>query len=257
MTIFHAILLGIVEGVTEYLPISSTFHLILTSKILGLTQTNFLKTFEVVIQGGAILTVLTFFTPKIIKKTNLLFKLSLSFIPTAIVGVLLYKTIKNIFFENFALQLSVFALVGVLFILFEKIYKPNLTRSISLLTNKEAILIGLVQALAVIPGVSRAGAVILGLMFLKIKREEAAEYSFLLAVPTLLAAAGLDLIKSAPYILEQSVNINLIMIGFLCASISSYLAIKWLVFYLQKNTLVNFGIYRLILTLLILIFFNK
>jgi len=257
ITYASAAILGIIEGATEYLPVSSTFHLIWASKFLGIGQTDFQKAFEVIIQSGAILAVVLLYLPVWRKKVQLFTKIAYSFIPTAVIGLLLYKEIKNIFFENFMLQLIVFVLAGIIFIFFEQIYKPKLSKQSSQITTKEAVLIGIFQALAVVPGVSRAGAVILGMMYLKVKRDEAAEYSFLLAVPTLMAASALDLFKSAPYLLHNSSQIGILAVGFITALISALVAVKWFIGYLKNHTLTTFGVYRIVLALVLIAIFSS
>src|SRR3989344_446971 len=125
MNMLQAAFLGIIEGITEYLPISSTFHLIWTSKLFNIPQTEFQKLFEVFIQSGAILAVIVLYFKTIFTEKKLIQKVVVSFIPTAVVGLLFYKLIKNVFFENSVLQLSVFVLVGIMFILFEKYLPKN------------------------------------------------------------------------------------------------------------------------------------
>lgn len=246
MNIFQALILGILEGASEYLPVSSTFHLIWASKLLGIAQTDFQKAFEVIIQAGSILAILFLYFHVLRKNRDLLVKLFSSFVPTAIIGLILYKLIKNFFFENTMLQLTVFIGVGVVFILFEQFHKHKIDRTIDTISLSEAVLIGLVQAIAVIPGVSRAGAVMLILMFLGVRRDQAAQYSFLLAVPTLLAASALDIVKTYP-LLIASQNLLLLTTGFIAAFVSALLTVKWFLRYLQNHTLSSFGWYRLIL----------
>lgn len=252
MNIFQAGVLGIVEGVTEFLPVSSTFHLIWTAKLLGLGQSEFQKSFEIVIQSGAILSVIVVYIQFFIKDKDLFKKIIVSFLPTALAGLILYKIIKNYFLTDFLLQLSVFAAVGVVFIFFEKLRpEKKLVREISKITYKEAFFVGLIQSLAVVPGVSRAGAVILGLMYLGVKRSEAARFSFLLAVPTLLAASMLDIFKSGSVLFGEQQNIYLLFWGFTASFISALVVIRWFVGYLQKNTIVLFGWYRIIAALIL------
>lgn len=247
MNIFQAAILGVVEGLTEFLPISSTFHLIWSAKLLGLTQTEFLKLFEVVIQSGAILAIVALYIQTVLKDLKLIKNLLISFLPTAVIGLLLYKIIKNSFFENFLLQLSIFIGVGVFFILFEKWSKKReLHKNAESLTSKEALFIGVAQALAVFPGVSRAGAVMIALMYRKVNRVEAAKYSFLLAVPTLLSASVLDLLKSKDVLLSNTQNIPLLVVGFVFAFLSAFIVVKWFVAYLQSHDLTNFGWYRIV-----------
>lgn len=255
MTIFHSIILGLVEGLTEFLPISSTFHLLFTSKLLNIFQTDFIKVFEVFIQSGAILAVLILYLKEIVNNKSLITKIMVSFIPTGAIGFILYKVIKNIFFELNLLILGIFVIMGIVFIIIEKLIankQIKLIRSVKDLSYKDAILIGLIQSLAVIPGVSRAGAVIVAMMGIGIKREEAAKYSFFLAIPTVLIASGYDLIKTREVILSQASNLIILFIGFISAFISALLAIKWFLNFLKKNSLVIFGIYRIGLAIIVL-----
>lgn len=253
MTISEILTLGIVEGITEFLPISSTFHLLWTSQLLGIQQTEFQKLFEVAIQSGAILAVLIPFIKAIKQDILILKKVIVAFIPTAVIGFLLYPVIKNIFFNNTQLQLIVFAAVGIIFIAFEYMRKNPLTRNIEAITYKEAALVGTIQALAIFPGVSRAGAVIVALMALSYKREDAARFSFFLAVPTILSASLFDLIKSNQAIQTQSDALSLLL-GFLAAFLTALIVVRWLMKYLTHHTISAFGWYRIITTLLILSF---
>lgn len=251
MNYLQSVILGIIEGATEYLPVSSTFHLIWASNLLNIPQTDFQKAYEVIIQAGAILAVLIIFWKTIINNKELIIKVIISFIPTAIVGLILYKVIKNVFFGSFTLQISVFIIVGLLFIFFEKQSK-KLNKKLENLTYKEAVIIGLIQAMAVIPGVSRAGAVILGMMFLGIKRDESAKYSFILAIPTLLAASALDLYKSLPILSSHRDELGILIIGFVFAFISAFLVVRWFISYLSKKTLAVFGWYRIIVGIILI-----
>lgn len=252
MNIVQAAILGIVEGVTEFLPISSTFHLIWTANILGISHTPFQKLFEVAIQSGAILAIVASFAKTTLRNPSLIKKVLVAFIPTAIIGFFLYKIIKNIFLENATLQLSMFMVAGALFILFERFSKRPLTRSIQSITYTEACIVGFAQALAVIPGVSRAGAVILTLMVLAFNRKDAAMFSFLLAVPTILAASIFDIAKSQQAIANNQ-DIALLAAGLLAAFITALVVVKWLLKYLETHTLSAFGWYRIALGLLLLV----
>jgi undecaprenyl-diphosphatase len=254
MTLFQSIILGIVEGLTEFLPISSTFHLIFTAKVLSLPQTDFIKLFEVFIQSGAILSVFLLYFHTLRKDTNLLKKTLVAYVPTATIGFLLYKIIKNIFFESDMLMLTVFILVGILFIGYElylKKRKITLEKTLSTFTYKQAIIVGLIQALSVVPGVSRAGAVLLAMMFLGFKRSEAAKFSFMLSIPTIFSASLFDLIQMRHVVFSYMQYSLLLAIGFIAAFLSSYIVVKWLIHYLQKHTLESFGIYRIVLGLLL------
>ena len=246
MTIIQSALLGAIEGLTEFLPISSTFHLIWGGQLLHIPHTTGQKIFEVVIQACPIGGALCLYARRLAKDLALAKKILVSFVPTAAIGFVLYSIIKGIFFENYALQLGIFALVGIVFIIFEKFpHAPSATRPISALSYKEAFGIGIAQAVAVIPGVSRAGAVLLALISIKIKREEAAEYSFMLAIPTILGAAALDIYKSRHLLIASSHDTLLLFIGFMVAGISAFAVMKWLIAFLQHHSLALFGWYRL------------
>ena len=252
MNIINAFILGIIEGITEFLPISSTAHLIITSKLLNIPQSEFQKFFEVFIQSGAILAVVFIYWKTILKNKNLLVNITLSFIPTAIVGLFLHKVIKNIFFESFTLIAVSLFVVGLFFIIYEYLLKKKtvkIDKKIIQITILQALLIGIGQSFAVIPGVSRAGAVILTMMILGFNREESALYSFVLAVPTLLAASAFDFLKTDPQIIFNGSNPLFLLIGLLTAFFSALLTIKWFIKFLQKNSLVPFGVYRIILAL--------
>lgn len=247
MEYLQSVLLGIIEGITEFLPVSSTFHLIWTSRLLGISQNEFQKAYEVIIQAGAILAVVFLYWKVLVNDKKLILKILTSFLPTAVVGLVLYKVIKNIFFENYLLQITVFLIVGIVFILYER-YRKNksLEKTLNDLSFKDTLIIGLSQSLAVIPGVSRAGAVILIMMILGIKREEAAKFSFLLAVPTLFAASVLDMVKLMPILFTQTDKSGYLAVGFLAAFLSALIVVKWLIKFLQNHTLSSFGWYRIL-----------
>lgn len=257
MNFINALILGLVEGVTEFLPISSTAHLIITSKLLNISQTEFQKFFEVFIQSGAILAVVLIYWKTILKNKQLMVNIILSFIPTAIVGFLLRKVIKNVFFQSFTLIAISLFVVGLLFIIFEFLLKKKIIKTdkkINQMTIIQALMIGLGQSLAVVPGVSRAGIVILTMMILGFDREESALYSFVLAVPTLLAASAFDFLKTNPKIIFSGSNPLFLLTGLVVSFFSALLAIKWFIGYLQKNSLTYFGVYRV--TLALLLFFT-
>lgn len=256
MNILHAIILGIVEGVTEFLPISSTAHLILASTFLGLHQTEFVKLFEVVIQSGAILSIIFLYLRYLTKHKDVFLQILISFLPTAVIGLLLHKVIKTVFFESAILIAASLIGIGIVFIIIEYLVKEerlSLNKTIQHISPLQAGVVGIAQALAIVPGVSRAGIVMVTLMGMGIKREEAAIYSFLLAVPTILAASALDLIKADPRIIFGSSNLILLSVGFIASVITSYVTVKWLIKYLQKNTLTAFAVYRILLGISILL----
>ncbi len=256
MNFWDSVVLGIVEGLTEFLPVSSTFHLVFFSKAIGAGNGSFVKLFNVFIQSGAILAVLTLYWKSLRRDRALVTKTLAAFSPTVVLGILFYGVIKQVFFESNLGMVVVFILVGFLFFIFEGLVKKGWLRPakpISELTYGNAIIIGMAQCLAFLPGVSRAGAVILAMMILGFKRADAAAFSFLLAVPTLLAAGAYDLYKTKDAILHSANNALLLVVGSIAAFAVAFLAVKWLVRYLQGHTLNLFGAYRLIIGSLLLL----
>jgi undecaprenyl-diphosphatase len=249
MSLWESIILGIVEGLTEFLPVSSTFHLIAAGRLLDVGGGEFAKLFDVVIQSGAILAVVLLYWKKLKTDPDLVRKTLAAFVPTAVLGVLAYRTIKDIFFESDLWMTGIFIAVGLVFLLFEGLVgkgriKPQ--RPLSDLTYKDAVIIGLAQCLAFFPGVSRAGAVILVMMALGFRRDESAAFSFLIAIPTILAAGGYDLFKTRELLFGSLTLLPILLAGFITAFAVAYLAVKWFIRYLQRHTLNLFGIYRLI-----------
>ncbi len=246
MTIIQSIILGIVEGVTEFLPISSTAHMEFAAWLLRAQQTDFLKSFEIIIQFGAILAVVLVYATLIWKYRMHWKKFAAAFIPTAVVGFLLYKVIKNLFLGNLFLAAAVLAIGGVAMIIFERKLKGRLIEgsSIAKISYKQAVLVGLAQSLAVVPGVSRSAATIYGGMFAGLSRETIVDFSFILAIPTMAAAAGYDLLKNAPSL--GSGGFHLIAIGFIAAFVSAFFSIRFFLSYVKRNDFTSFGIYRII-----------
>jgi undecaprenyl-diphosphatase len=250
MNYIHAIILGIVEGITEFLPISSTFHLIFTAKLLGIGDSEFVKVFEVFIQSGAILSVLLLYFKTLWNDRDLMKKVAVSFIPTAVVGLVLHKIIKTIFFETNWLMIGAFFVVAGVFFFIEYLISQKklvIDQEVKTLSYKQAVVVGLAQSLAVIPGVSRAGSVLVVMMFMKYRRDESARYSFMLSIPTIFAASAKDLFEMREVVFASSDNIGLLTAGFVTAFISSYFVVKWLIGFLQKHSLVTFGWYRILI----------
>ncbi len=249
---FSAIILGLVEGFTEFLPVSSTAHLILTSRLLGLGQTNFIKTFEIAIQSGAMLAVIAIYWRKLID-VEVLKRVIAAFIPTAIVGLIFYKIVKNYLFESQTVILIALALGGIVLIFFEKfIRQENSVTDIKQLSYGKVVWVGLAQAVSIIPGVSRSAATIVGGMFLGISKEAIVEFSFLLAIPTILAATVFDLIKSPNiFLADQLTGLGM---GFIVSFLAAWISIKFLLSYVRNNSLAIFGWYRLILVAVFVLF---
>lgn len=256
MNLFNALILGLVEGVTEFLPISSTAHLILASKLLKIPQTDFQKFFEVFIQSGAIIAVFFMYLRYIINHQEIQLKILASFIPTAAIGIGLFNVIKGVFFESNLLIISALFIVAIVFLIMEifiKRGKLKLDKLKEKITYRDAVLVGFIQALSIIPGVSRAGIVMVGMMLLGYKRKDAAEYSFLLSIPTILAAAFYDVYKVGPFLFLYSGRAAFLVTGFVVSFISAYIVIKWFIGYLKKNTLTPFAIYRIVLAIILLL----
>lgn len=247
MNFIHAIILGIVEGITEFLPISSTAHLTLTAQALGLAETDFVKSFIIIIQLGAILPVAWLYLKRYATNWVVHQRVIAAFLPTAVIGFILYKVIKKFLLGNIILMLWTLAIGGIVLIVFE-LYQKNKTTivakvsSIKDISIKQAIIIGCAQSLAVVPGVSRSAATIIGGLSLKISRSTIVEFSFLLAVPTMAAATGYDLLKSASSFSTDQVSV--LAIGFIVSVIFAQLSISFLLDYVKKHTFIPFGIYR-------------
>jgi undecaprenyl-diphosphatase len=253
--IIEAIILGIVEGVTEFLPISSTGHLILVSTLLGIEQTEVHKAFEVSIQLGSILAVVFVYHQKIFHSIELWKRLIVAFIPTGVLGFLLYKIIKGLFSP---VVVSVMLILGgIAFILIEKFYneKEHALKDVEKIPYWKAVAIGLFQSLAMIPGTSRSGATIIGGLLLGLNRKTAAEFSFLLAVPTMLVATTYDTLKHFyEYQFDQWITL---LVGFITAFIFAILAIRFFLKFISKHTFIPFGIYRIVLGILFLLYMNS
>lgn len=257
MDLLSALILGIVEGITEFLPISSTGHLILTAHLLKIAQTDFLKSFEITIQLGAILSVVVLYWRSLIVDIKALKRVLAAFVPTAIIGLLLYKVIKGSLLGNERLVLVSLFLGGIFLILFELLYREKETAASSIadISYRQAVAIGLFQSISVIPGVSRAAATICGGLLLGLKRKTIVEFSFLLAVPTMLAATGFDLMKSAGSF--SSAQFGALAVGFAVSFITAIIGIKFLISFIKRHNFMSFGIYRIAVALLFWWFYFK
>lgn len=250
MTFLDSVVMGIVEGLTEFLPVSSTGHLILTSHLLGLKQTPFEKTFEIAIQLGAILAVVFIYKEKLTKNFELWKKLIAAFIPTGILGLLLHHYIEELFNQK---VVSVMLIVwGVIFILVELFHdeKEHHISKPEEISYLKAVGIGIFQSLAMVPGTSRSGATIIGGMLLGMKRPAATEFSFLLAIPTMFAATGFEVLKNLNSFSVE--NTQILIVGFITAFISAFFAVKWLLGYVKHHSFIPFGIYRIIVGIIFL-----
>ena len=250
MTLMHAVLLGIVEGLTEFLPVSSTGHLILTARLFGLAQTEFMKTFEIAIQLGAIVAVVTLYARTLLTDREILKRVFAAFLPTALIGFLLYKLIKKFLFAGPSIVLWSLFLGGIVLILFDRWHreKNEALKKIADIPLWKASAIGVIQSLSVVPGLSRAGASIVGALALGVDRKTAVEFSFLLAVPTLTAATVYDLLKNAPAF--DGGEWKLLCVGGLASFVVAIASIRLFLRFVQTRGLTAFGIYRILAALL-------
>jgi len=249
MTLLDSIILGFVEGITEFLPISSTGHLVLVSTLLGIPQTEFHKTFEIAIQLGSILAVVVLFWKKFLD-IEVVKRLIVGFIPTGIIGLALYKVVKTYLLGNEVVVVSALFIGGVFLILFEYWYKEkgdDVEEDVGTIPYRTVATIGIFQALAIIPGVSRSAATIVGGLLLGLRRRTVVEFSFLLAVPTMLAATGYDVLKNASSI--SASNVGVLAVGFVVAFLVALVSVSWLLRFVRNHTFVPFGVYRILLAL--------
>ncbi len=243
-------MMSAVEGISEFLPISSTGHMILAADILKIAQTSFVKDFEIIIQFGAILAIVVLYWNSLFKSLEVWKRIIVAFIPTGIIGLLLFKLVKNYLLGNLYITLISLFVGGAVLIILELIYKEkeHHLEDIAKMSFPKAFVIGLFQSIAIIPGVSRSAATIVGAMFLGTKRKAAAEFSFVLAVPTMLAATGLDLVKTK---FDYTPAEWFIMaVGFFGAFVVALISVKLFLKYVQRNNFIIFGVYRIIASIL-------
>lgn len=253
MTIIEAIILAIIEGLTEFLPVSSTGHMIIASSVMGIASEDFVKLFTIMIQLGAILSVVILYFKRFFQSVNFYLKLFVAFIPAAVFGLLLSDTIDELLESPLAVGISL--LIGGVILLFvdQWFNRPTIKdeKQISYLT---ALKIGLFQCIAMIPGVSRSGASIVGGMSQKLTRQVAAEFSFFLAVPTMFAATAkklYDFFKAGNEITPEQWKV--LAIGNVVAFIVALIAIRSFIGYLNKHGFRLFGWYRIIVGMAIII----
>lgn len=256
MDLIHALILGILEGLTEFLPISSTGHLILAAELLKIGNSDFVKTFEVVIQLGAVLAVVVLYPVRLFADIPTQLRVAAAFIPTGILGFLLHDFVKAHLFGNIPVILSALVVGGLIIIGLERWFARSAFSGCEIvqLPLSRTFGIGVIQALAFIPGVSRAGATILGGMVSGLSRSAAVEFSFLLAVPVMVAATGLDLFRSGPAFAHA--DWLTLGTGFISAFIVGLAVMIILVKYVKTHTLEPFAYYRILLAgLLFLVLF--
>jgi undecaprenyl-diphosphatase len=244
MTLLQTIVIAIIEGLTEFLPISSTGHMILASTIMGVANDEFVKTFEVAIQFGAILAVVMLYHRRFLEGLETYKKLAIAFVPTGIFGFLLHKTIKTYLFNPYVVSAALIV-GGVVLIVLDKWSSTEESKHKNLMdiSYLDAIKIGLFQCISMIPGVSRAAATIFGGIFVGFSKKQAAEFSFLLAVPTMMAATGYDLLKQNAHMTSE--QWQTLGIGCVIAFVSAVAAIKFFIALLTRTGFRIFGWYRI------------
>jgi len=256
MEVIQIIVLAVVQGITEFLPISSTGHLIVASKFLGIEQNSVTNAYQVIIQFAAIFAVMFNYKDKFsIKKIDLWTKVFLAFIPIGAVGFIFSSQIKELFSIN--IVAIMFIIGGVIFLVVEKFFIQEnrlLINDVEKVTLKQSMIIGFAQVFALIPGTSRAGSTIIGALLVGLSRKASAEFSFLLALPVMCAVTFYDLLKHFSEF--NDANIINLAVGFIVSFIVAYLTIKLFLKFLENFTFIAFGIYRIIFGISLLIIFN-
>ena len=245
MDIIHAIILGIIEGITEFLPISSTGHLIVGSELMGLPQTKANTAFEVIIQFSAILAVIANYKDKFHPKHfDLWVKVVIAFLPIAAIGFLFSDQIKALF--SVQIVAVMFIIGGIVFLIIEYFQKTATIKTLDVedISYRQASIIGIAQVFALIPGTSRAGSTIVGALLVGLSRKASAEFSFLLALPVMAATSGYEIVKN--YDQFSGANLTALLVGFVVSFIVAYFTMKLFIRFLEKFTFVGFGIYRII-----------
>jgi len=253
MNLIQSIIIALVEGLTEFLPVSSTGHMILVSSLMGIHEDEFVKTFEIGIQLGAIMAIVIMYIKRFLTDLQIYFKLAAAFIPTAIIGLIAYDFIKEVLFNPVVVAVSLI-LGGVILIVIDKrvVEKKEEVKDVIDLPYKNAIFIGLIQCLSMIPGTSRAAATIVGGVFNKLNKVQATEFSFLLAVPTMIAATAYDLLKTP--IDFNTHQLTLMIVGLIVAFITAWFAVKVFLRLVMNYGFKHFGYYRIAIGLVFLLY---
>lgn len=254
MNFLEILILGLIEGATEFVPVSSTGHMILASYLMQLENSAFLKTFEVVIQLGAILAIVGLYSKRFLSGFTIYLKLFVAFLPTGIIGLLAYSTIKYYLFSPLVVAVSLI-MGGVILILLDKKVEGQESGFVDIekVSYKNAFFIGLIQCFSMIPGVSRAAATIIGGVFNGFNKKQAAEFSFLLAVPTMFAASGYDLLKSDFTFTQET--LLMLLAGMAVAFVAAWIAVKIFLKLLKEFGFKQFGYYRIAIGIIFLIIF--
>jgi undecaprenyl-diphosphatase len=254
MEIYQAIILAIIEGITEFLPISSTGHMIIGSSLMGIADDPFTKTFTVAIQLGAILSVIVLYWKRFFQSFDFYFKIGVAFIPAVVAGLLFNDYIDALLEKVYVVGYTMLA-GGIFFLFVDKLFPPDKAEE-KPITYPKALTIGAFQIIAMIPGVSRSAATIIGGLTQKLNRQQAAEFSFFLAVPTMFGATALSLLKffksGGSF---GPAEITALAIGNVVAFVVAMIAIKSFIRFLTLHGFKVFGYYRIIVGALILILY--
>ncbi len=256
MTWLQSIIIAIVEGLTEFLPVSSTGHMILASTLLKIHEEEFVKTYEIVIQLGAIMAIVLMYARQFLQGLTIYYKLFIAFLPTAIVGFFAYEYIKAYLFNPVVVAVSLI-IGGVILIVIDNRVVNSTSKNVDLkdIPYKNAFFIGVIQCLSMVPGVSRAAATIIGGVFNGLNKKQATEFSFLLAVPTMFAASGYDLLKTPVKFTQHEVY--LLASGMLIAFVTAWFAVKIFLKLIENYGFKHFGYYRIVVGVLFLVFMNR
>ncbi len=254
MDFINIFILSVVEGITEFVPISSTGHMIVVAKFLNMPQTQALKALEVIIQLSAILAIVWFYKNRLsFKKALFWLKVFIAFLPVGLIGFIFSSYIKGLF--SVYVVAVMFILGGIAFLIFEYFYKHSASERINKLedvTYLQAFKVGLWQVLALIPGTSRSGATILGGMASGLSRQTATEFSFLTALPVMVSAAGFDLVKNHHFF--EAGQFKLLIAALIIAFLTAYFTVKFLLKFIKRHTFIPFAVYRIIFGLILLWF---
>lgn len=257
MTIIQAVILGIVEGLTELLPVSSTAHLMIASAVLQIQETELVKTFLISVQFGAIVAICLYYARRIFTSRTLWRKVLTAFVPTALIGFVLYPFVKNVLLENLVVVGWALIVGGIVMIIIEEYSRKSnkeIEAQFTEINYRQAFLLGCVQTLALVPGVSRSGATIIGGLSLSIPRKAIVEFSFLLAIPVIAGATFLDITQSQFLLHVTRDTLILFGVGMLVAGLITWAVIVWFLKFIQRHTFIGFGWYRIVLGAAVLLF---
>ncbi len=241
MTIFEAAVLGLIEGITEFLPVSSTAHLILAGEMMGVEQNSFTTAFDIIIQIAPIFSVMLIYKERLFERFSIWMKLFVAFVPTGIVGLFFHKQIESLFAANSTVALMI--LTGLAFLAIEYFYKEkeHHVEALEHVSYMQSLYVGLFQVFSLIPGVSRSGMTILGGMLVGLKREAAMGFSFLLAIPTMGAASGYMLLKEFESLSFE--HMSVLGVGFIVSFIVGWFAVKGFLAVVSRYSFTPFGVY--------------